>query len=400
MSWGVRVAMDVRRRLEVFAPALAAVVVAALLACLAAPLPARAADLGEPALTEAQAAVVEDSEGNVLFSKNPDAEIPMASITKVMTAVVALESGRPLDQTYQLQGVQLMENAVVAGYQAGMSSTLRDLIKVMLVHSANDAASEVAIAVSGSEQAFVQRMNEKAAELGMSHTHFENPHGLDQEGHYASASDLVRLGRYALTTHPLIARYVEMEEVTVPVGAVSLTFPTTDEFVRTYRGALGIKTGVGDHFTSFLGAARRDGTTLYTCVLGCSTNAGRFTDTRALMGWAWNAYERHELATAGQPVSSAPFAYHFGLSCVVSAEHTTYGLVWPEGGPTTYRSIRRSSGLLGTPGAVTGVTQWVQDGRTVGTATYSASARLVPTYSGLGLLDRSAHYAAALARAA
>ena len=361
--------------------------------------PALAQDAEGPELTEAQAALLVDSEGNVLFSKNPEQEIAMASITKVMTAVVALESGKDLDAAYQLQGVSLPEEAIIAGYKEGMSSTLRDLLRVMLVKSANDAASEVAIAVAGSEDAFVQMMNDKAQALGMSHTHFMNPHGLDAEGHYSCVQDLVKLGRYALTRHPFIAETVQLGEVSAPVGELMASFETTDEFLLEYPGALGIKTGVGDSATSFLGCARRDGTTLYSCVLGCTTKEGRFTDTEALFDWAWGTYRHYELAGANS-AQLVPFAYHFGLSCVSAADATTPGLVWPQGGATTFQRIMTVPRTYSVPSSALGVCQWRQDGRTVGTASYSTAPVLAPSYSGFGLLDCSRYIQERLSDAA
>lgn len=351
---------------------------------------ARAEQVGEPTLSEAQAAIVVDAEGNVLYSKNPDTEISMASITKIMTAVVALESGASLDATYDLQDVSLPGEAVVIGYQAGMSSTLRDLLRVMLVKSANDAACEVAIAVAGSEDAFIQLMNDKAAELGLTHTHFVNPHGFDADNHYSSVSDLVTLARYAMTTYPFIAETVRLTEVTVPVGGVATTFRTSDKMLETYPGMIGIKTGTGFDFTSFLGASHRDTTTLYTCVLGCTTSSGKFVDTAALLDWAWSTYDSYTLSDSTQPIRVEPFAYHFGLSCVTYSDATTTGLVWSAGGITTYQRIMQLRGTLTEPGETVGVSQWVQDGRVVGTCTYSARPQLVWNSSGFGVLDQAA----------
>lgn len=347
------------------------------------------ADTAEPTLSEAEAATVVDSSGNVLFEKNPDEEINMASVTKVMTAVVALESGVSLGTQVTIQAAtDLPENAMVAGYQPGQTSSLEDLMRVMLVRSANDAAYEVAVACAGSEQAFVDKMNDKAAELGMTHTHFVNPHGLDAEGHHSSVSDLVTLARYAMTRYPFISDTVRRTSVTVPIGSASITFPTVDTFLTSYQGALGIKTGTGDTVTSFLGAARRGGTTLYTCVLGCKTAQGRFSDTRALMDWAFTRYQRYQLSRAGQIVAVQPYAYHFGLSAVVSADTSTKGLVWPDGGATTYERTLRTSGVLSVPNEGVGVCQWTQDGRVVATVSYSTRPKLVRTPVGIGLFGR------------
>ena len=360
-------------------------------------LPRRAAALeSEPTLTEAQAAIITDSAGNVLYEKNPDAEINMASITKVMTAVVALESGVPLDTPVTVSRPELQENAMVAGFEPGQTVTLEDLLRVMLVRSANDAAYDVAVACAGSEQAFVQKMNDKAAELGMTHTLFQNSHGLDAEGHYSSVADLVTLGRYAMTTYPFVSDTVRMAEVTASVGGAPVSFHTVDAFVETYPGALGIKTGTGNEVTSFLGCARREGVTLYACVLGCKTGQGRFADTESLMNWAFAGYDRYALANANAIVSVQPFAYHFGLSCVVTADANLTGLVWPDGGGTTWQGYMLPRGSLVEPGETVGAYSWTQDGRGVGVATYAARPTLVPTSSGLGVLDEASRARGAL----
>lgn len=351
-------------------------------------LPGRAlAATSDPELSEAQAAIIEDSAGNVLYEKNPDEEINMASVTKVMTAVVALESGTPLDKVCTLSKPELAENAMVAGYEAGSTSTFEDLLHVMLVYSANDAAYEVAVAVAGSEDAFVQMMNGKAAELGMTHTHFENPHGLDADGHHSTAHDLAILARYAMTTQPFIADTVRMTSTTVSVNGVQTTFPTVDELLGEYDGMLGIKTGAGNTVTAFMGCARRNGTTLYTVVLGCQTREGRFTDTESLLDWAFGTYDSYELASPDTAMGTRPFAYDLAYACPVSAQATTTGLVWPEGGPTTYVRTMSSSSRLCAAGDAAGVCAWTQEGRRVGTCTYVATRELEPSRSGFGLVD-------------
>ena len=166
-------------------PASCAAFAACLVAALAilvgvlAPTRALAADGQEaPTLTEAQAAIVVDQAGNVLFSKNADQEFPMASITKVMTAIVALDSGKSLDDVCTITDANLGGEAQAAGYVETDTPTFRELLNAMLVYSANDAAYNVAVNVAGSEAAFVERMNAKAQEIGMTHTHFVNSHGL------------------------------------------------------------------------------------------------------------------------------------------------------------------------------------------------------------------------------
>ncbi|MBQ6522315.1 MAG: D-alanyl-D-alanine carboxypeptidase, partial [Atopobiaceae bacterium] len=139
-----------------------------------------------PEVEEAQAAIVVDSSGSILWSKNAEREMGMASVTKVMTAVVALDSGMDLDTVCSIDYVDLGPYSQTAGFTSDDAPTLRDLLRVMLVYSGNDAACYVAQNVAGSVDEFVVLMNAKARELGMNHTHFANPHGLEEDGHYST----------------------------------------------------------------------------------------------------------------------------------------------------------------------------------------------------------------------
>jgi D-alanyl-D-alanine carboxypeptidase (penicillin-binding protein 5/6) len=221
-------------------------------------------------------------------------------------------------------------------------------------------------------------MNAKAQQLGMSNTVFKNASGLDQDGHYSCARDLAAMGRYALTHYSFIAEMVDTSSVTVDVNGSPLTFESTDELLGYYPGMRGIKTGRGDTGTTFLGACRRANTMVYTCVLGCSTDWGRFEDTMDLLNWAYVAYVKSAYATAGKVVSYAPFAWRFGFVLPVSSPATVYGLAWPEGSSVSWTRISQNPGALTTPGSVTGVQAWVQDGRGVAYANYQAAASPVP----------------------
>ena len=361
------------------------VILAIALAFSNAPTKAMAVE-SEPNLSEAEAAMVVDAQGNVLYEKNPDEEINMASVTKVMTAVVALESGVSLDTVCTLSTPALDENAMVAGYQSGDTSTLRNLLRAALVYSANDGAYEVAVAVAGSEDAFVQMMNDKAAELGMNNTHFENSHGLDAEGHHSTVHDLTILARYAMTKHPFIADTVRQTEVTVPIGGYNVTLPTVDDLLSTYPGLLGIKTGTGNYVTTFLGCARRNGVTLYTSVLGCQTKEGRFADTASLLDWAFDTYEWHSYASPRLREGSRTFAYNMAFSCVVSPDSYANGLSWPDGGDISCERIVPQDRLF-VPGDTVEVRQWTQGEHVVSTCSYSARNQLGRTVSGFGLND-------------
>ncbi len=196
----------------------------ALLLVLLAPVPAVAdTGLGAPGVTEAQAWIVEDSTGRVLAESNADAAFAPASITKVMTAMVALDAGLPMDTEVAMPAhpEDGWEAAQVAGYAVGETSTLEDMLEVLLVYSANDVGYAIAEKVAGSQGAFADLMNEKAAEIGMTRTTFKNPHGLEEDGHESCARDLALMGRYALTHYPFIARMVRTHSVTVPSSCPS-----------------------------------------------------------------------------------------------------------------------------------------------------------------------------------
>lgn len=358
----------------------AALLALALLCALGAVAPARALAAegaqAEPTLTEAQAAIVVDQAGNVLFSKNADQEFPMASITKVMTAIVALDSGKSLDDACTITDANLGGDAQAAGYVETDTPTFRELLNAMLVYSANDAAYNVAVNVAGSEQAFVERMNAKAQEIGMTHTHFVNSHGLEDDAHYSSAEDLVKMARYAFENYPLISQMVHQTSTVVTVNGTTRRLYSTDELMGVYPGMRGIKTGKVSTGTTFLGASERNNVQLFTAVLGCTTNEGRFTDTRSLMDWAYQTYQQRLVARADWTLGLHPYAYDLGLKVVESPKLDETFSVWPDGGYLSYTTTRLYAGSLLEDGELTGASTWEQSGRTLGSVVLGAS-RLV-----------------------
>ena len=337
----------------------------------------------EPKLTEATTAIVTDAQGNVLWSKNPDQELPMASITKVMTAIVALDSGVNLDEPCKITVPDLEEGSQVAGLTSDDTPTLRQLIMMMLVYSANDAAYNIAVNVSGSQQAFVDQMNKKAAEIGMTHTQFQNPHGLDADGHYSTARDLALMGRYAREHYPLIASAVHTRSYTTTVGGEQRTFHSTDDLMDTYRGLLGIKTGAEDSGTAFLGASKRGNITLYTCVLGCETTQGRFDDTAILMNWAYRNYNRVSIQRSDQIVQIRTSEDNFLLSAVVKPSTSTTYMAWPGSKDFTYQTSMLSPNYPVANNQLVSSTDWSQDSAQVGTTITQAHLTLwtIPAYN-------------------
>ncbi len=217
----------------------------------------------------AQSAVLLDaSRGDLLYAKNADARMPMASTTKVMTAIVALE--------HMDAGTEIAAPAEAIGVEGssiylteGEVLTLEQLLYAVLLESANDAATAVAIAVGGSVEGFAALMNRKAAELGLSNTQFQNPHGLDAEGHYTTARELAKIMMCALE-NPLIAQMVATRKITVPHASTDgvRLLVNHNKMLRLYEGAIGGKTGYTKKSGRCLvSAAEREGVRLIAVTL-------------------------------------------------------------------------------------------------------------------------------------
>jgi D-alanyl-D-alanine carboxypeptidase (penicillin-binding protein 5/6) len=256
-----------------------------------------------PDVSAASWIVFDAIDGVILGSRNPDVIRPMASTTKIMTALLALEQSSP-DQV-----VLVSENAAQAGEAEidlfdGEQLLMEDLITTMVVRSANDSAIAVAEAIGGDTATFVALMNRRAEELGLIRTFFVNPHGLDADGHASTARDLLRLGLAAMA-NPEFRRMASLREFDLgptPDGTPRIA-KSTNGLLDIYPGAIGVKTG----FTFQAGlvlvaAAERDGRTVYAVVMGSEGSGAHFSDASALLDYG---FEGNELvrAVAGESVS-------------------------------------------------------------------------------------------------
>ena len=190
------------------------------------------------------AGALRTGDGRTLWDRDADAERAMASTTKIMTALVVLDSTE-LTERVTVTGSAAGVGEAEAGLVAGESYTVQQLLEAMLVRSGNDAAFALAEHVAGDESAFVALMNEKAAELGLSHTAFTNPHGLDEHGHHTSAADLATLTSVAMAD-PRFAAIVNMPRVSVTAGGRTTTFDELEQAPGNIRRSHGRQDGMDE----------------------------------------------------------------------------------------------------------------------------------------------------------
>ena len=276
------------------------------------PLPVRAAEPEAAGLdvTAPAAVLMERATGTLLFEKNAHEALPPASVTKVMTMLLVLEAldeGRiGWDDTVTASEAAAAKGGSQIYLEPGEGLPLREMLKSVAVASANDCACALAEHVAGSEAAFVDRMNRRAAELGMADTHFVNCTGLDDgpdaDTHRTSAHDIALMSR-ALLAHDEIRDYTTIWMDSVRDGRFGLA--NTNKLIRFYPGATGLKTGYTSRAGYCLSAsAERGGVESIAVVLDCASSAERFSDAKALLdyGFANYALVTPEAETATVPV--------------------------------------------------------------------------------------------------
>lgn len=247
-------------------------------------------------LTSPSVILTEPRTGKVIFEKNADERRPVASVTKVMTILLTLEAiddGR----------VSLGDSVPVSARASGMGGSqvfldankdyrLRDLLKSVIVASANDAAVALAEYMDGAEEAFVRRMNQRAQELGLTNTHYVNCTGLPAQGHYTTARDVAKLSAQ-LDSHPLYYEFskIWMDELTHPGGRVT-QLTNTNRLIRFYSGCDGYKTGSTNEAKYCICAtAQKNGLRLIAVVLGANASQTRFDEARSMLEYGFSGYQ-------------------------------------------------------------------------------------------------------------
>jgi D-alanyl-D-alanine carboxypeptidase (penicillin-binding protein 5/6) len=283
-------------------------VVVALALAAAAPATATAAG----SLVDAPSAIVVDaSTGDALYRRADTQRRPIASTTKLMTALLTLERSKLSDiaPAARYRGLAI-ESKI--GLRPGERLSVADLLRGLLVYSANDAAVTLAEHVSGSRAAFVTEMNRRAAQLGLRDTRFANPVGLDSPGNYSTAADLAKL-TMALQRFPFFREVADAPSVTLKSGARPRTFQNRNQLVRRFPWISGVKTG---HTQSagwvLIGSGKRRGISLISVVLGTTSEAARNNDTLKLLQYGFAQYRRSTAVRRGQVVRRVPIAFRPG----------------------------------------------------------------------------------------
>jgi len=243
----------------------------------------------------AKSAVLYDpSSAKFLYTKNADARLPMASTTKIMTALVAIENSR-LDVFVEINDNAIGTEGSSLYLKKGEVMTMEDLLFGLMLRSANDAAAAIAYEISGSIEAFADKMNEKAENLGLADTHFTNPHGLDDKEHYTTARELAIISGEALKNEVFLKIVSTKKHVIKNFDGEARLLINHNKLLNMYADTIGVKTG----FTKksgrcLVGAAERDGVRLITVTINAPND---WQDHISLLNYGFKKYEAEPLQT-------------------------------------------------------------------------------------------------------
>jgi D-alanyl-D-alanine carboxypeptidase (penicillin-binding protein 5/6) len=261
---------------------------------------------GPPRVAAVSYLVVNGKTGEVLAARNAHARVPIASITKLMTVLVALEHVQLTDVvSVKASAAGVGESSI--DLRPGEHLTVRDLVKAALIQSANDAAYALAAYAGGGDvAAFVREMNDKARALRLRDTHFVRPDGLDAPNEHSSAADVTRLARIAMHSQE-IRDVVRLTSDTIAGGRALHTW---NDLLGTFPGLIGVKTGhTGAAGWCQVAAARRPGFTIYTTILGSPSRAQRNVDLSALLRWGLSRYRVSSVIRPGRMYARAQAGY-------------------------------------------------------------------------------------------
>ncbi len=258
-------------------------------------------ELRPPVINAQAAVVVEGSTKRVLFEKNGAQKRSIASTTKIMTAIVALENANAEEEIVVSKRAASIGGSVI-GLQMGQKFTLKEMLYAMLMVSANDAAIAIAEHIGGTVEDFSKMMNKKAESLGMDNSHFVSPHGLDRENQYSTAYDLAVITIEALK-NPLFAEIVSTKSSYIPGHSLC----NTNELLGSCPGVDGVKTGyTGKAGRCLITTAKRGDMRLISVVLGSPTRTARANASRDLINYCFDSYSMEKLLNAGDVYAQVP----------------------------------------------------------------------------------------------
>lgn len=265
---------------------------------------------GEIDLSGKSYLLMDFNSGEIILAKNEDERLPPASITKVMTLLIAMEyiNNGTLELTEEVIVSESASKAIgtTVFLDPGEVQTVENLLKAIAIRSANDASIALAVHIAGSEEAFVNIMNERASQLGMGNTNFENSSGLPVENHYTSAYDIGIMSRELMKYEeiiPYLTTYMEDMEVGKTKTSIQ-TMVNTNRLIKDYEGANGIKTGSTSEAKFCLSAsAKRGDLQLIAVVMGVETSALRFSEAMKLLDYGFSNYESVLLGKKGDVIA-------------------------------------------------------------------------------------------------
>lgn len=281
-------------------------------------------------LESGAAVLIEQNSGKVLYEKNMHEQLRPASVTKVMTILLIMEAIDSGKINYDTQ-IPCSENASsMGGSQIWLDTTetlsVNDMLKAICVVSANDCTVAMAEYLEGSQEAFVQKMNEKAKELGMNDTCFKNCHGIDEDGHITSAYDIALMSKELLSKHPDITKYTTIYMDSLRDGKSELV--NTNKLIRTYNGITGLKTGSTSLALYNLSAsATRDDLSLIAVIMKAPTTKLRFAEAQKLLDYGFSNYSYIKLGDNGDTVKSVPISKGIETNINATVENTSGVLI-------------------------------------------------------------------------
>lgn len=298
------------------------------------------AELSKPSTHAESAALIDVTSGRILFSKEGDKQMRIASLTKIMTAIVAIENGK-LDDKVKVSAAAFGKEGSSIYLKLGEEMSLENMLYGLMLRSGNDAATAIAEHVGGSEEGFVLMMNQKAEEIGLRGTHFMNPHGLDADGHYSTANDMARLTAYALQ-NPIFKRIVATEQKSAPNPNESWDYSwhNKNKMLRLYEGADGVKTGYTKKaFRCLVSSATRNGQQLAAVTLN---DGDDWNDHARMLDFGFEHFPLVEIAKREQHVEGTD---------VITGRSFKYPLAEGEKGALNKRLVLQDQPKSGGEGA-------------------------------------------------